>query len=184
MVWCLAAAMLLNTGTALAQGQEAGSITISVENSKRPEIADVIAASLTDAAGSPVGNVAVEYWIATDVFGPRFAFVGEALTDTSGLARLPFEPHREVYEVRVTFGGDDAVDSAEAIALLRFRPERVVELIDHDPTQLGSLRYSMPRLMGVVVGMIWAALLGLAWWTLTRIRAAAPDSDAGVEETT
>jgi hypothetical protein len=96
--------------------------------------------------------------------------VGEALTDSSGVARLPFVPHQDTYDVRATFDGDEEWGSVETIRQLEFPPSRVIRYEPTDPTQLGSLRSVMPRVMGIVVGVMWAALLALAFFTLRSIK--------------
>jgi hypothetical protein len=145
-------------------------IAVSLEPSSRAELADLLIARLTTPEGAPISEARVEFWIGSDLFGKRYAFVGETPTDSTGVARLPFVPHQDTYEVRATFDGDQAWGPAEAIRQLEFPPARVIRYEPTDPTQLGSLRYVMPRVMGIVVGVIWAALLAIGVLTLRSIK--------------
>jgi hypothetical protein len=145
-------------------------LAVSLEPSSRPELADLFIARLTTPEGEPINEARVEFWIRSHLFGERYAFVGEALTDSSGVARLPFVPHQDTYDVRATFDGDEVWGSVETIRQLEFPPSRVIRYEPTDPTQLGSLRSVMPRVMGIVVGVMWAALLALAFFTLRSIK--------------
>lgn len=156
-------------------------LSITLENSPRAEIADSIAARLTDADGTPLGNSRVEFWLGADFLGDRYVFIGEAQTDASGVARVQLEPHKEMYEARATFDGDEEHAATEATAQLRFRTQRVVTFAEGDPTQLGGLRVVMPRVMGVVVGVLWVMLLGLWFVTVRMIRRAGEVTEAPVE---
>lgn len=169
------ATLLAIAPAAAAQEEPGGSetrITITLENSARPEIADSIAARLTEADGKPVGNAPVEFWIATNFLGDRYAFIGTAFTDATGVARLQLVPHRQTYQARATFDGDAEYAPTEASAQIRFRPQRVVAFAPEDPTQLGELRTVMPRAIGIVVAILWALLLGIWFVTVRRLRAA------------
>src|SRR3989304_1021058 len=105
--------LLMPTLVVSAQGQEPSpSIAISLEISSRPELADVIAARLTAPDGTPITEARIEFWITSNLFGERYAFVGASPTDSSGVARLPFVPHQDSYDVRVTFDGTELWRSA------------------------------------------------------------------------
>ena len=78
--------------------------------------------------------------------------------------------------MRATFDGDETWGAAEVVAPIEFSSARVVEYEATDPTQLGSLRFVMPRLMGVVLGLIWEALIGLAFFTLRSFKRMSPGS--------
>ena len=151
-------------------------ISVTLEPSSRPELADVLAAHLTAPDGRAISEASVRFSIRAEMLGERYALVAEAVTDSSGVARYPFIPHRETYEIRATFDGNELWGPAEVITPVTFRPERVVAYQGTDPTQLGSLRFVMPRLMGVVLGLIWAALIGLAFFTLRSFKRMSPGS--------
>ncbi|HLA66284.1 MAG TPA: hypothetical protein VJP05_02225 [Acidimicrobiia bacterium] len=166
--------VLLISSASFAADKPSPTISISLEPSSRPEVADVLAARLTDPDGKPVSEAPVEFWIRSDLLGERYAVLGESPTDSSGVARLPFISHKDRYDVRATFDGDETWGAAEVVAPIEFSSARVVEYEATDPTQLGPLRFVMPRLMGIVLGMIWAALLGLAFFTLRSFKRLRP----------
>ena len=165
----LAVALLALAGPAGAQ-EPSPSVSISLVPSSRPELADLLTARLTTPDGGPISEARIEFWIRSDLFGERYAFVGESPTDSAGVARLPFVPHQSRYDVRVTFDGDEVWGPAEAIAPIEFPTDHVITYTATDPSQLGSLRFVMPRIMGIVVGLVWAALLGLAFFTLRSFK--------------
>ena len=154
-------------------------LSISLEPSSRAELADLLTARLTAPEGGPISEAPIVFWIRSELFGERYAFVGESPTDSSGVARLPFVPHQDTYEVRATFDGDEVWGSVETIRQIEFSPSRVIRYEPTDPTQLGSLRFVMPRIMGIVVGLIWAALLALAFFTLRSIKRLGSIPDGG-----
>lgn len=163
-----------STGAAAqeASGTTATRISITLENSPRPEIADSIAARLSDADGNPIGSAVVGFAVRTEILGGRYASIGEAVTDATGVARIQLVPHRELYETRAIFEGDDAYAATEATAMLRFRTQRVVAFESEDSTQLGGLRNVMPRAIGIVVALLWAALIGLWFVTVRKLKEA------------
>jgi len=168
--------MLLLATASLAE-ESSPTISVTLEPSSRPELADVLAARLIDPGGGPISEARVEFWIRTELLGERYALVGESPTDSSGVARLPFVPHKDGYDVRATFAGDERWGPADVIVPIEFSPARVVAYEPADPTQLGGLRRVMPRLMGIVLGMIWAALLGLAYYALRSFKRLGPGDE-------
>jgi hypothetical protein len=143
-------------------------LSLTLELSQRAELADVLAARLTTPDGAPIGEARIRFWVRTQLVGERYAFAGEAPTDSSGVARLPFLPHKDSYDVRVTFDGDEEWDSAEAIVPIEF--PRATRYSESDSQPLGSLRFVMPRVMGIVLSLFWTMLIGLAVWTIRSFR--------------
>lgn len=168
---------ILGPGSASAQGLDRPRVTVGVQVSNRPDVPDMLIGTVTTLEGNPVGTVPVKFWVRTDVFNGRWTFVGEGLTDATGVARYPFVPRRQIYTARVTFEGDEQFDATEGVSQVRFPERSVFVLVPTDLTQLGSLRVFMPRIIGIVVGLIWASLIGLFVHTLLSIRRL-----AGVED--
>lgn len=139
----------------LAQSGEETSLRVQVERSSLPELPDNVAAFLT-ASGEPVAGATIEFWAEVEIVGARSAFLGSAVTDATGAARVPIWPRRAEYRIRAVFGGHEQHPPAEATVNLAFPADRV------DPVEItapispfDTLRTVMPRAMGIVVALLW-----------------------------
>jgi hypothetical protein len=166
----IACAMALLVGVPASAQQSTSKITLGIEQPYTADLPDVLTAHLTGPDGGPISSEPVEFWVAVTLLGDRYAYLGSAITDSSGVARLPFVPHKDDYDVRATFDGDGTWGAAEGMAPIEFDPAHVLPYAPTDDTQLGTLRFVMPRIMGIIVGLIWAALIALAFVTLRSFK--------------
>lgn len=152
------------------------SLIVGSETPRRAELPDYLTARLTTQDGSPISQQVVGLHVRADVLGERFAWVGDGITDTSGLARVPFTPRRATYVVRAVFAGTDQHAPVRADAEVRFLADRVVVLTPepHVHSLLAPVRTVMPLVISALVGLVWVVLIGLATRIVRRIRAAGP----------
>jgi len=171
-------ASLIGSATASAQEQEPTSLVVGVERSAMPGLPDHVSARLRDADGKPVGNAPITFWLDVELLGSRKAFAGSATTDATGTARIPLTPRQQTYQVYATYTGDDTHLTIEGTAVLEFPPERVTPVqIVAPPSQIQTLRTVMPRVMGIVVAILWLFFAAATTYVVRSVRRpAAPNS--------
>lgn len=169
---------LIGSVPASAQEQESTSLVVGVERSVLPDLPDHVSARLTDADGDPVGNAPITFWFDLELLGSRKAFAGSATTDATGTARIPVTPRQQTYQVRATYEGDDTHLAIEGTAVLEFPPERVAPVqIVAPPSKIQTLRTVMPRVMGIVVAILWLFFAAATVYVVRSVRRpAAPNS--------
>jgi hypothetical protein len=154
-----------------AEGSQQTSITIQIERSTLPGIPDYVAARVATDSGQPVASLPVEVWAVVDILGPRSAPLGTAITDATGVARVPITPRRSEYEIRAVFKGSDLYAPAETVVVLTFPAERVEPVeITAPASPLATLRTVMPRVMGIVVALLWILFLAAVFYVVKTIR--------------
>lgn len=171
-------ASLIASVPASAQEQKSTSLVVGVERSAIPDLPDYVSARLTDADGKPIGNAPITFWLDVELLGSRKAFAGSATTDATGTARIPATPRQQTYQVRATYAGDDTHLAIEGTAILEFPPERVTPVqIVAPPSKIQTLRTVMPRVMGIVVALLWLFFAAATVYVVRSVRRpAAPNS--------
>lgn len=163
---------------ALAQdetGDTSTKVDVRLELSTREELSDLIAGRLTTEA-EPVGNAELSFWFTTEEFGGRSVLIGRAFTDATGWARIPVDPRRAEYDLIVRFKGNQELAPAEGTATLRFPDEAVHAFApQEDGGSLSALRTALPRVIGILVGLLWAGLIYLGLSTVAGVKRGAPE---------
>jgi hypothetical protein len=168
--------------SALAQDIETTTISVQVERSSLPELPDHVAARLTGPSGEPIAGVSIDFWTKVEILGPRSAMLGAAMTDATGIARVPITPRSPEYEVRAEFKGSDLYAPAENDVVLTFPPERVDPVEVAAPTSpLATLRTVMPRAMGIVVAALWLFFVAAVFYVIRTIYRHSPSAPPALE---
>lgn len=138
-----------------------------------------LAARLTDAAGTPISGVTVDYFVAVEFFGDRRIGLGNAQTDVTGTATIQYRPtwsgvHR--VGARATGADGSRLTSPEAA-------ETVTGVSRANGTTLEALpitrTWAMPVAVLVVAG-VWLTLAAIFLAVVVGIRRAArPTVESG-----
>ncbi len=145
-------------GTAAAQEGIETQISVRAVPAPVPEVADSVAAILTQSDGTPIGGAEIEFRVQVELLGSRTAYLGRAMTGATGEARIPFVPRATSHTIEAKYAGDASVGLAPATGLgaVSFPPSRVVPMPAERPeSQLATLRTVAPRVMGIVVAGLW-----------------------------
>jgi hypothetical protein len=147
------------------------SIAVQIEGSTLAGVPDNVAARLTARSGTPVAGVPVEIWMVVEILGARTAPLGTAVTDATGVARVPITPRRSDYEIRATFEGTDLYAPSETAVVITFPAETVEPVeITAPVSPLANLRTVMPRVMGIVVALLWIFFGAAVFYVVKTIR--------------
>lgn len=82
-------------------------------------------------------------------------------------SRRAFNPSKETSEILVRFDGTDEFAAGETAGSVTVPPEAVSSFGGDDVDTLEPLRVVVPRLMAVLVALIW---IGLIWIVLSTTR--------------
>lgn len=150
-------------------------IDVRLELSTQDELSDLVSGHLSTDVG-PVGNAELSFWFTTDQFGGRTVLIGKALTDATGWARVPMTARRTSYDITVRFDGDHQLAPATGAATATF-PDDAIETYHSKEasSSLKGLRATLPRIIGILVASLWAALLYIGFSTVIGIRRHAPE---------
>ena len=171
--------------TAVAAAQESieTEITVSAVPAPVPEVADSVAATLTQADGTPVGGAEVEFRVQVELLGSRTAFLGSAVTGATGEARIPFVPRAISHTVEARFAGDPSAGLAATtgVGSVSFPSDRIVPPpIDRPESALSTLRTVVPRVMGIVVAALWIFFMVATVWVVRGVRRASSGSEGAM----
>lgn len=179
-----AAVILLALGNAFGSAAAAGAasdktatrLEVRLEAPAQRGLPHSIAVRLTAADGSAVTSAPVSVYLDVTFFGGRSALLGRATTDTSGTARVAIRPDRASYQVRARFAGNDTLEPSETAKTLAVPAAQVQPAAEpaRAPLLVGVGRVA-PRLIAVLVVLVWALLLGGSIWVLRRVRHHAPN---------
>lgn len=155
-----------------SQEQQPAPLTVSLEYEEAGERLNLIATA-TDAAGTPVGMRAVEFFVVPEFFGRRAVKIGQAKTNVIGKARILWAPTLSgPVEVKASVAGDDRFQAAEWATTLDLPPleaDAVVE--DHSPGRpFVQLRTVVGRTVGAVAIGVWVLLMTVLGLTVGTIR--------------
>jgi len=118
-----------------------------------------LAARLTDGSTNrPLGSMTVEFFILTEVFGPRLMSVGQATTDTTGRAAVAYKPSWEgETKTVVRFRGNAEYAAAE----IGFQFNAVGPIALHENAEFGlkPIRAVAPYVVFAIVAGVWATLI-------------------------
>jgi hypothetical protein len=129
-----------------------------------------LTATLT-AEGKGLNNRAVDFYQQVDLMGPRDAFIGRALTDSTGVALLRYESAQPGDQVLLAhFAGATGYakqDASENVTMAEGGTQFKTE-----PLPLGSVARGLAIATGVIGLAVWALLLGIFFRTVLGIRSA------------
>ncbi len=133
-----------------------------------------LAAVLTDAAGNPVQDVPISFLVKSDFFVQDWMEVGEATTDSSGVAVTRYTPAQtDDLQLKVSFPGDSAYQASEVTFNIRllgaprlYKPDVGLDIPRLGPkggTFGGAPGFRVPPVAGlalsVLVLVIWSTYL-------------------------
>lgn len=156
IVLVLLAAVGLLGVAAPAAAQTASQLSIGVEEPPKAGLPHRVAAQLR--ADGAVNGVTIRFFVVTDLYGP--AFLGSAVTDATGTARVVIEPRHEELRLRATFAGSEDLSAAQVEGALVFPPEAVVAASDKHAVHglLAPIQQNMPVAIAVAVALLWLFL--------------------------
>ncbi|HEU4759682.1 MAG TPA: hypothetical protein VFT91_06830 [Dehalococcoidia bacterium] len=132
----------------------------------------VLSARASDGSGQPLGGLRLTFYVLTNIFGERLMTVGEALTDTTGVASLVYKPGWAGDQpVVVRFAGDQTYRPAQST--FRFAFAGPVPVHENARFGLEPVRRWLPFAIGTVVLAVWAILGLVVVRTVVGIPAAA-----------
>ena len=115
-----------------------------------------------------------------DLFGPRDADLGTAVTDSTGTAVLFYQPAETGPQMlSAQFAGDDAFAGSSATLTVDVRD--VVPVFTPQPSPLASLGKWLTVSLGVLGVVFWAVVLGVFTRAIVKIMSASPDTSRGRE---
>jgi hypothetical protein len=170
LLMALSVALALSTSSALAQ--EPSGTTLQLDPPTRTNTPGqlVLSATLVGPNGKLLPERQIEFYQSVDLFGPREALLGGAVTDSTGVAVLLYLPvERGQLSLIARFDGERNVPKAEARA--------TVDVVDTnaplatEPLPFASLRPWLPVGIGAVVATVWSVLLGVFGYAVLKVRA-------------
>ena len=150
-----------------AAGPDTTTLTLELKEPAKPDIPYYLMARLVDAEGTGISGESVSFYRKVEILGARLAYLGDAETDSTGVAKVAFNPSKETSEILVRFDGTDEFAAGETAGSVTVPPEAVSSFGGDDVDTLEPLRVMIPRLMAVLVALIW---IGLIWIVLSTTR--------------
>lgn len=172
-VWVVAAAVAVAASlvpNAAAAEAAPTKLEVRLQTPRQPKLPHLIVAHLSTSNGSAVTGVNVSVYLDVSLFGGTSALLGTGVTDTSGDARVAIIPDRATYEVRARFAGTETAAPSEVVTTITV-PSAEVKLA-HEPggtSLLAGVREAAPRLVAVLVGVLWLLLIAGSIWVLRKI---------------
>ena len=131
----------------------------------------VLRAELKTTDGKPVTNQSVSFSQAVDLFGPREAALGEAKTDSTGLAALLYQPAQSGKQtINVSFAGGEGYAPSKTSSAIEVASVVPIFESQEEPLPLAQIRPWLPIGLGGVVAAAWIVLLGVLLSTIRQIR--------------
>jgi hypothetical protein len=131
----------------------------------------VLSAVLTTTDGRPLSDQPVDFYLYSEVFGPRDVHIGAAKTDATGVALISYQPAlRGRQTIKARFSGNENYAQAQtssAIDVREVKPPFVPE-----PLPLASILPWLLPGIGVILVSVWGALLGVFLSAVLGINAA------------
>lgn len=168
----LAAALLGVVPAVASETPQPTTLSVMGETPSEADLPDLIVAMLTLEDGTPVTGQPVSFYFEAQLIGTRNVPLGTAKTDSEGVARLAFTPRTSEYTIRASFAGNEAYESSEVDASVRYPQGRIqpIPIKHHIHSLLVPLRSMMPMAITITVVAFWVFVLGLVTLTVTRIR--------------
>lgn len=144
-------------------------LQVAVQLSTNVRLPDYLTATMVDATGQPLGERTVSFAIGTDFMGQQWIDAGKAVTDASGVARLPVSLEDRRYTVRARFIDEKGSVVAEATGQIS-GPRGSRAAVPDSSSPLAPFSFWMPRLIGAAVVLVWVVLAGVVVISVRRIR--------------
>ncbi len=130
----------------------------------------LIVVKLASADGKPLGNETVSFFESVNFAGAnREAALGSAVTDSTGVAAIAYQPAQTGSHTLVArFAGD--ATAGQAVTTSAVKVTNVVPLFPEAPLPLGFVRHWLGFAVLAVVVAVWVFLLGLLARTVVGIR--------------
>lgn len=156
-----------------AVAQEAPStISIAFEEPLKPGLAPHLTANVVGEQGQPIPEARVRFFREVEFVGTRLSFLGEGMTDAAGTARIIFNPQIPTYRIVARAVDVEGITEAEFAADISV-PESSLPTnrpgLDTE-SLLEPLQRIMPRLLALLVLLVWVLLLGTTFLTVRGIR--------------
>lgn len=134
-----------------------------------------IAARLTDGSTNrPLGSLNVQFFVMTDVFGPRLMSVGQAITDTTGRAAISYKPSWEG-DTKVVARFTGSAQFAATETTFQFVAVGPVPVHQDASFGLEPIRAWAPAVVVVLVLGVWATLIAVVSQTVLGLRVRIPE---------
>jgi hypothetical protein len=128
-------------------------------------------ATLTSAAGRPLGDRTVDFYQRVQLFGDREALIGTGTTDSTGYVAIDYQPVEDGSQmILVRFHGDPVAGSAEASATIQVRDS--IPVYAPPPLPLAGVRQWLPLGLATLVLATWAVLIGVTARAIFGIKGA------------
>ncbi|HEY5475854.1 MAG TPA: hypothetical protein VIK11_03970 [Tepidiformaceae bacterium] len=136
----------------------------------------LLSAKLTNAAGQPVGNQTINFYIIPGVFGPdAMMSAGRAVTDSTGTAEFPYTP-TWIGDVKaaVSFNGTATLAGSQAT----FQFKAVGPVRGHTNAKFGlqAVRDWAPWVVAALVAIIWGTFITVVVRVAIAMRSGGPKS--------
>jgi|GEM_PF-6712460 hypothetical protein len=129
----------------------------------------VVNATLTTADGKALNGRTIDFYQRTELFGPRNAYIGSAVTDSAGAAALRYEAAQSgPQELLARFAGTS--DLARQEATDRVNVAESAMPFKGEPLPLGSVAKGLAIGVGLLGLAVWVLLLGIFIHTIIGIR--------------
>ena len=128
-----------------------------------------LAAILTGPDRKPLSKRPINFYEQVDMLGPREALIGSFETDSTGRAELDYQPADSANRtIIVRFAGDPNYAASEAHGTVQVTD--AVPLYAPAAEPLATPAWLLPRVMGMMVVLMWLLLFGVFVTTARRIR--------------
>ena len=145
------------------------SLSVALQVSTNPRLPSYLTARVQSADRKPVSEEAVHFYLATDFLGAKWIHLGQATTDTSGVARIPVSLAGRRYEVGARIQESTGRVVAETITEVT-GPQGAPRPAQGANRPLQTLQFWMPRLIGLGVVVIWLTLIAATWVAIRGTR--------------
>ena len=133
-----------------------------------------IAARLTDGStNKALGSLDVQFFVMTDVFGPRLMSVGHAITDTTGRAAISYRPSWEG-DTKVVARFTGSAQYAATETTFQFVAVGPVPVHQNASFGLEPIRAWAPAVVILLVLGVWATLIAVVSQTVAGLRVRIP----------
>jgi len=141
--------------------------TVATANTKL-----TLTVTLAGPDGKPLSNRSVDFYQQVQLLGTREAYLGSALTDSTGTATLAYQPAESGKQtIAARFAGEEGYAQGEAVSTIDVT--RTAALFPAEPLPLLPLGRWLIYGVGLLVLATWVVLLSLLAGTALGIRATA-----------
>lgn len=141
----------------------------------------ILSATVATANGKLLNNRTVDFYQQVDLMGPRKAYIGSAVTDSTGVAALRYESAQSgEQDLLATFAGTAEFSGQEAAKRVSLAESG--SPFKGEPLPLASVGRSLAIAVGLLGLAVWIVLLGIFARTVIGIRAAVAAAGAPSKE--